>query len=148
MKLLCVNAGSSSLKFQLFEMPEEKVLISGYFEKIGLGIGIVLALIACGSAILSKSYVYDTYPLCDTESHPFDGTYKVSLQDKEYGEVELEKQTISNADGDKEIFYCVHSKFVKAGKTAIILESPEGEKRVFDIEIKKNTYDIEEREEK
>ncbi len=36
MKLLCVNAGSSSLKFQLFEMPEEKVIISGYIEKIGL----------------------------------------------------------------------------------------------------------------
>ncbi len=35
MKLLCVNAGSSSLKFQLFEMPEEKVIISGYVEKIG-----------------------------------------------------------------------------------------------------------------
>ena len=35
MKILCVNAGSSSLKFQLFEMPEEKVLISGYIEKIG-----------------------------------------------------------------------------------------------------------------
>ena len=30
MKLLCVNAGSSSLKYQLFEMPEEKVLFSGY----------------------------------------------------------------------------------------------------------------------
>ena len=36
MKLLCVNAGSSSLKYQLFEMPEEKVIISGYIEKIGL----------------------------------------------------------------------------------------------------------------
>ncbi len=35
MKLLCVNAGSSSLKYQLFEMPDEKVLISGYIEKIG-----------------------------------------------------------------------------------------------------------------
>ena len=35
MKLLCVNAGSSSLKFQLYEMPEEKVIISGYIEKIG-----------------------------------------------------------------------------------------------------------------
>ena len=35
MKYLCVNAGSSSLKFQLFEMPEEKVIISGYIEKIG-----------------------------------------------------------------------------------------------------------------
>ena len=35
MKLLCVNAGSSSLKFQLVEMPEEEVIISGYIEKIG-----------------------------------------------------------------------------------------------------------------
>ena len=36
MKILCVNAGSSSLKFQLYEMPEEKALINGYIEKIGL----------------------------------------------------------------------------------------------------------------
>jgi len=36
MKILCVNAGSSSLKFQMYEMPEEKTLISGYIEKIGL----------------------------------------------------------------------------------------------------------------
>ena len=36
MKILAVNAGSSSLKFQLYEMPEEKVLINGYVEKIGL----------------------------------------------------------------------------------------------------------------
>lgn len=35
MKILSVNAGSSSLKFQMYEMPEEKVLIWGYFEKIG-----------------------------------------------------------------------------------------------------------------
>ena len=36
MIILCVNAGSSSLKFQLYEMPEEKVLISGVFERIGI----------------------------------------------------------------------------------------------------------------
>lgn len=36
MKYLCVNAGSSSLKFQLFNMPDEEVIISGYIEKIGL----------------------------------------------------------------------------------------------------------------
>ena len=35
MKILCVNAGSSSMKFQLFEMPERKVIISGYIERIG-----------------------------------------------------------------------------------------------------------------
>ncbi len=37
MKILSVNAGSSSLKFRLYEMPEEKVLISGVFERIGIG---------------------------------------------------------------------------------------------------------------
>jgi len=35
MKILSVNAGSSSLKFTLFEMQEEKELVSGTFEKIG-----------------------------------------------------------------------------------------------------------------
>ena len=36
MKILSVNAGSSSLKFTLMEMPEEKTIASGLFEKIGL----------------------------------------------------------------------------------------------------------------
>lgn len=36
MKILSINAGSSSLKFQLYEMPEEKVLISGLMERIGM----------------------------------------------------------------------------------------------------------------
>lgn len=37
MIVLSVNAGSSSLKFTAFEMPEEKKLISGYFQRIGIG---------------------------------------------------------------------------------------------------------------
>lgn len=35
MKLLSVNAGSSTLKFRLYEMPEEKILTKGSFERIG-----------------------------------------------------------------------------------------------------------------
>ena len=35
MKVLSVNAGSSSFKFRMYEMPEEKVIISGRFERIG-----------------------------------------------------------------------------------------------------------------
>ena len=34
-KYLVVNGGSSSLKFSLYSMPEEKELINGYIEKIG-----------------------------------------------------------------------------------------------------------------
>lgn len=36
MKILAVNAGSSSMKFQLFDMPSENVLVSSAFERIGL----------------------------------------------------------------------------------------------------------------
>lgn len=39
-KIISVNAGSSSLKFQLFEMPSETVLTSGIAERIGLESGI------------------------------------------------------------------------------------------------------------
>lgn len=39
-KVLTINSGSSSLKFKLYEMPEEKVLCSGNCEKIGLDKGI------------------------------------------------------------------------------------------------------------
>jgi acetate kinase len=35
MKILVINAGSSSIKYQLFEMPEEKVIARGLLEKIG-----------------------------------------------------------------------------------------------------------------
>ena len=34
MKILSVNAGSSSLKFKMFEMPSEEVIIEGRFERI------------------------------------------------------------------------------------------------------------------
>ena len=35
-KIIAINAGSSSLKFQLFEMPQEEVITKGLIERIGL----------------------------------------------------------------------------------------------------------------
>ncbi|MBI9008886.1 MAG: acetate kinase [Tenericutes bacterium] len=35
-KIMAVNAGSSSLKFQLLEMPEEKLITTGIVERIGM----------------------------------------------------------------------------------------------------------------
>lgn len=39
-KVMTINSGSSSLKFKLYEMPEEKVLAAGNCERIGLSDGI------------------------------------------------------------------------------------------------------------
>ena len=36
MKILTINAGSSSMKFSVIELPEEKELINGYFQRIGI----------------------------------------------------------------------------------------------------------------
>ncbi len=37
---MAVNAGSSSLKFQLLEMPEEKLVTSGIVERIGMKVSV------------------------------------------------------------------------------------------------------------
>ena len=39
----------------------------------------------------------------------------------------------------------VHADFIKAGKTEFVLESPNGEKRVFDLSIRRDTYDVNEK---
>lgn len=39
-KIIAINAGSSSFKFQLFEMPEEKEVAKGLVERIGMDNGI------------------------------------------------------------------------------------------------------------
>ena len=36
MKIMSINAGSSSLKFSLFNMDNEEVIASGIFERIGI----------------------------------------------------------------------------------------------------------------
>jgi len=50
MKVMAVNAGSSSLKFQLLEMPSEQVLVSGVVERIGMN-----------DSIFSMKYSGETY---------------------------------------------------------------------------------------
>jgi len=58
MKILTVNAGSSSLKFNLISLPEEKELVSGNFEKIGLNGGIY-SLKINGSKIQKEAEMKD-----------------------------------------------------------------------------------------
>ena len=48
MKILVINAGSSSLKYQLINMADESVLASGNCERIGIEGGILtVALLLC-----------------------------------------------------------------------------------------------------
>ena len=57
-KVIAVNSGSSSLKFQLFQMPEEKVLTSGQAERIGLEEGI-FTINVNGEKVVTKTPIKD-----------------------------------------------------------------------------------------
>ncbi len=69
----------------------------------------------------------------------FDDTYKASLKDEKYGKAYIyyEKSIES---------YSVKADFRKAGKTELILESPDGEKMYFDINIKIDTFSIKQKD--
>ena len=81
----------------------------------GVVCSILIILIMTVLTILNPQ-VYRTTLVSNggSEGIIFDDTYKVYLADESY----------------------------KAGKTEVIIESPDGEKTVFDITIKKNTYDL------
>ncbi len=58
-KIIAVNAGSSSFKFQLFEMPEETELAKGLAERIGMDNGVFS--ITVGGEKKSKNQNFDTH---------------------------------------------------------------------------------------
>ncbi len=57
-KIIAINAGSSSLKFQLFEMPSETVVTKGIVERIGLSDG-VFTITAHGEKIKEVTDIPD-----------------------------------------------------------------------------------------
>ncbi|MCK5388038.1 MAG: acetate kinase [Candidatus Izimaplasma sp.] len=58
MKIIAVNAGSSSLKFQLLEMPSENVIISGIVERIGMENSII-KIKTNGDKLVELIYIKD-----------------------------------------------------------------------------------------
>jgi len=54
MNILVINSGSSSIKFQLISMPENRVLVKGLIERIGLESGIFKYEIAGAKTTLEQ----------------------------------------------------------------------------------------------
>ncbi len=79
--------------------------------------------------------VYSTDILADGEDYSFDDTYTVYLTDESFGELNIIYEEAIES-------YMVHAEFKKAGKTEFVLESPNGEKTTFEIDIKRDTYDV------
>ncbi|KKK35748.1 acetate kinase [Salinicoccus sediminis] len=55
-KIIAINAGSSSFKFQLFEMPAEKEIAKGLVERIGLDNGIFSITVDGGKKTINQDF--------------------------------------------------------------------------------------------
>ena len=96
--------------------------------------------IACIIMSLISPLIYSTDLLADGEDYHFDDTYKVYLVDDSFGTLSLKYEKAIEC-------WIIHADFKKAGKTEFVLESPDGEKKTFDIEVSIDNYNIEEKHE-
>lgn len=102
--------------------------------------GIIISLIIIISMTFisfSNNTTYNTTILVsDSETDEvFDDTYKVYLEDDKLGKVHIEYDESLEA-------YKVDAEFKKAGTTNLVLEDSNGNKTIYEIDIKRNTYNI------
>ena len=71
----------------------------------------------------------------------FDDSYKVYLEDDKLGDVYIEYDNVLED-------YMVNAEFKRAGKTNLILEDSNGNKEVYEIDVKRDRYDINKKENK
>ena len=103
----------------------------------GAAIGAVLA-VAITVICLLRPPIYNTWIMSNGEKYSFDDSCTVYLEDKRYGKVEIEyMKSIED--------FMVHAQFRRAGKTVIVIEYPDGQKKEYDIRIEKDKYEITDR---
>ena len=109
-------------------------------KKIRIAGVIISSLMILALTILGflQPTVYSTDILSDGEKYQFDDSYKVYLVDKKYGDLTIRYEDAIEC-------YMVHAEFRHAGKTEFVLESPEGAKKEFEISIRRDTYQVKEK---
>jgi len=123
----------TALLYPLIIFSEKKVKLAG----VALSCAIIVAATFLS---LTNRVVYNTTVLTNGGSAGavFDDTYTVSLEDDSYGKVFIVYEAALED-------YMVNAEFVKAGTTNIILEDANGNKTVYEIVIREDSYDIHEK---
>ena len=116
--------------YPLFIFNNKKIRFTGLIISL-------LIIIAMTFIVFTSNTTYNTTILSsDSETgETFDNSYKVYLENNKLGKVYIEYDE-SLED------YKVDAKFKRAGKTNLILEDTNGNKTIYEIDIKRNTCDI------
>ena len=109
-------------------------------KKIKIIATIISTLIIIGITILVilHPYRYSTEILSEIDGKEITNEYGVSLKDNIYGDVSIKYfESVES--------YKVHADFKKNGNTELIVETPEGAIKKYDLTIEMDTYKIEEK---
>ncbi len=109
----------------------KKIKISGVIIS---SIIIIIMSITC----MLNPPVYSTEILSSGDEYYFNQNYKVYFVDNKYGDLSIKYEDVIES-------CMIHADFKKSGKTEFILESPNGDKKLFQITIKSNNFFLKEK---
>lgn len=97
-----------------------------------------LIIIGVTVSVILKPYKYSTEILSEVDNKEITNEYQVSLKDKKYGDVHIEYIEAIES-------YMVHADFKRNGKTELIIKTPEGKIKEYELTIEMDTYKLEEK---
>ena len=104
----------------------------------GAAVSAVLLLAATGYVLLSAPRTYSTDLLLsgsETCGIEYDDSFSVSLEDERFGTVTIRYEEAIDS-------WLVHAEFTKTGHTRLVLEAPDGTKVAYELEIRRDSYDV------
>ena len=109
--------------------------------------GLILSVLILAAATVygiadERSHTYDTSLLPsggETCGIEYDDSYQVYLEDDSFGDVQIGYE--ENIES-----YLIYASFKKTGDTVLVLESPDGEKTMYDLSIERSSYDVHRRD--
>ncbi len=104
-------------------------------KKIGVVVSAV-AIIAVTAFVFANPYVYTTEIMSMVDGRDITEDYSVELEDDKFGEASIEY--IEELE-----CYMVHVDFKRSGHTKLIVTTPEGETKLYDLAIARDTFTIE-----
>ena len=128
--LSCIFCLATMFIYVLYIFKDKKLKIAGVIIS-----GIIVIIMTVLTLLNPQEYNTTIFVSGGKDNLIFDDTYTAYLADKKYGELYFKYE-----EGIED--YTLNAKFKKAGKTEIIIESPSGEKTIYDITIKSDTYDL------
>lgn len=128
--LICLFCICALIVYPLYIFENKKIKLCGVV------ISSLLIIIVSIFGFMNPMH-YKTQIMSNGKKHKFDDTYKVYLENDKYGKVEIiYLKNIGN--------YMVQAEFVKEGKTKMTLEDVNGNKKIYNLDIKRDTYKIDE----